>query len=1649
MPLLRFRPGLFNPCSRRSTALSSAVTSVAALAVLGGLAVQPGLLGRGAEERTAPVAASGDSYDGFDTKAAEQLREDQCVAVDALRKGGPNLFGLAQNSIGMPPDQLHQKLKRDLTDNNSPLHQASYADSAYSDQWLKKANDQERAWSSSVSGLTSYPDEPQGEDKIYDKTGLVPWLYQSYFKSVDLFSPFYDPSPTADDKTKAAALAIGDPQYTTGGTPQEQQAWKVWKKNSGKIEPNELFVPRVFADDARIFLGSGGFPRTAPAADTPEYRIAVEDLKARFASCSWHAPIDPNRVLGKEVAQASAEWQQEIASQATQRQQILGANVTATKALQEGTFTLGQVLGQSWIADYATRWQDYYSAGGLGWIGDSPVAIQVPGAAGNCLDVAGGKEANGTPVQIYTCNGGAAQQWTLEGSEDDLYFRNVGSQRCLDVAGNKSANGTKIQIYDCYKSKGQSWKGDVRATAPLKSVSTGKCLDLSAFTKSTDARLWDCKVAASQKFLIKPSGHKGTDSPLYPEKAEFDKAKKVVTDAQAAAKKHLATLKTQLENAKKAATASDTAEQAAYGIADAAGAPRGRGLLVGQQKAQVTKGSVAALTAMVKAAETAEAATRASAGDSATIAQRALAQAAQSKAEFRKEAAHAAELQAKAAADAAKAHRDNAKKDKETAEAKLAEALKAEGDAKAAAAKAHAERLAAEAEEKTAKAEKETAAAKQAEAAQHKQDAQAEAANAKDAKDKAEAAEATAVARKDDAVKARDKARDLRDDAWDAEQKADAARAKADAKEAFAQAHESDSNAKESRAAADAASGHADDAEAAAGRARASANAATEAAAEADAAATRAEAAAKRARSHADAAHAAKLKADAALKTATSAAAEAIDASEHASSEAKTAVELANEAEKLAKTAKTHADEANKEAAKALAASAKAAGFAHVTAQAATDAGNAAVQVAKPANDAIELGSPYITTDSAAGLVVLTGQASKSLAEQQRAVANAHAENAQAEAAAAKNLAEQATGDAKAAYQHAANAAGHAATARTYSKEALGYAADAAKAASQASASLARTIDYNRQATEDAEAADKAAGRAEGHAKNARDSAGQAALDAQAARTAASEAEQAAKDARAAAGRADAAATEAEQAAKDALKYAKEAQEAAESAARKQANQQVSNGAGTGIGGTWYVVDDSSIEITDAKQQNDCVIDIGFEGCTVTFKVTFNATVDFFLCTDPDVPATANGCPPEDTLLLESKPFKGLKKEVTQHFTKLELIQQTLTYKILKAVLVQDFVDCWHGSASGCAWALSNFIPGKAFTKIAEAIQALDAAMKTGTGIADAYKALKALDLDPATLTKISQQVNIYEDAFTSCVRNSFPGDTRVLMADGSHKPINQVVAGDLVKATDPASGELRTQKVTATFRHDTERLVDITVADGGTLASTAGHKFFVVDRGWRTVAELRAGDRLRTPDGLVRAVTALHDRTGLNPATVYDLTVDGPHTFFVRTTGGRPQDVLVHNCLNIVADEGKDGAHTLGSHVRLTEQQAKDKAKKDGIATVWNDEDTAMRCINEAFQQWLQRSPKNGKKLADFITKQRKKPRSESFDPRYDLFPIEWELRGEGSLGKIWHAGATTPVNAGNRVVINIKAVRGNSHPGDPAENVPNNFVVYTAYPK
>ena len=79
------------------------------------------------------------------------------MAAYGLRKGGPNLFALAQNAVGLPADQLHQKLRRDLADSTTPLHQAFSADSASVWQCGRQDVAQEFALTNAVSGSKSLP----------------------------------------------------------------------------------------------------------------------------------------------------------------------------------------------------------------------------------------------------------------------------------------------------------------------------------------------------------------------------------------------------------------------------------------------------------------------------------------------------------------------------------------------------------------------------------------------------------------------------------------------------------------------------------------------------------------------------------------------------------------------------------------------------------------------------------------------------------------------------------------------------------------------------------------------------------------------------------------------------------------------------------------------------------------------------------------------------------------------------------------------------------------------------------------------------------------------------------------------------------------------------------------------------------------------------------------------------------------------------------------------------------------------------------------------------------------------------------------------------------------------------------------------------
>ncbi|WP_067501934.1 ricin-type beta-trefoil lectin domain protein [Actinoplanes sp. TFC3] len=80
--------------------------------------------------------------------------------------------------------------------------------------------------------------------------------------------------------------------------------------------------------------------------------------------------------------------------------------------------------------------------------------VKITGVGGKCLDVKDNGTADGTPVQMWDCFGGANQQWTYTSGRD---LKNVASGKCLDVSG--TANGAKLQIWTCTGGSNQKWSG--------------------------------------------------------------------------------------------------------------------------------------------------------------------------------------------------------------------------------------------------------------------------------------------------------------------------------------------------------------------------------------------------------------------------------------------------------------------------------------------------------------------------------------------------------------------------------------------------------------------------------------------------------------------------------------------------------------------------------------------------------------------------------------------------------------------------------------------------------------------------------------------------------------------------------------------------------------------------------------------------------------------------------------------------------------------------------------------------------------------------------------------------------------------------------------------------------------------------------------
>jgi hypothetical protein len=127
-------------------------------------------------------------------------------------------------------------------------------------------------------------------------------------------------------------------------------------------------------------------------------------------------------------------------------------------------------------------------------------------------------------------------------------------------------------------------------------------------------------------------------------------------------------------------------------------------------------------------------------------------------------------------------------------------------------------------------------------------------------------------------------------------------------------------------------------------------------------------------------------------------------------------------------------------------------------------------------------------------------------------------------------------------------------------------------------------------------------------------------------------------------------------------------------------------------------------------------------------------------------------------------------------------------------------------------------------------------------------------------------------DAPMSC----FAAGTSVWTLSGP-KPIEQVTVGDRVLSQNPETGELAYKGVLATTLRPASTMLSIRSGKSA-IATTLGHPFFVVGKGWRMAKELRDDDWI-CAQGRIVPIDAIENA---EPVEAYNLVVADFGTYFV-----------------------------------------------------------------------------------------------------------------------------------------------------------------------
>jgi hypothetical protein len=205
----------------------------------------------------------------------------------------------------------------------------------------------------------------------------------------------------------------------------------------------------------------------------------------------------------------------ELGEASVKAAQLLGIPSSGTTGGVDNGVTVAMFSGPSWVvngsnanlnANAQALVQKALDTLGAAMAGTTPPPPPPSGShtivgnnSGLCLSVTGASTAPGATADLYTCNGSASENWTVNG---DGTITGNNSGLCLSTSGNNPALKTTADINTCDGDSYEKWT--VGANGTTVNGASGLCLSVTgaATVNYATADLYTCNNSVSESWTV-------------------------------------------------------------------------------------------------------------------------------------------------------------------------------------------------------------------------------------------------------------------------------------------------------------------------------------------------------------------------------------------------------------------------------------------------------------------------------------------------------------------------------------------------------------------------------------------------------------------------------------------------------------------------------------------------------------------------------------------------------------------------------------------------------------------------------------------------------------------------------------------------------------------------------------------------------------------------------------------------------------------------------------------------------------------------------------------------------------------------------------------------------------------------------------------